>query len=478
MFPPNNRASFSIIRRGFMPLIILVLSFCIVLVAGISTAASEAKPQTPSAGSLLTLDRAIQNALSTHPLIERAQHSTLVARAVTKQTKGERYPWLEASIAGSSGSLRIVSADGRTIHDQGAHGFDPGGALPKHNQNMLTGGLILNQLISDFGYTAHRIVATELNEEFSEKQLMTHKAQVILNVQRAYLTTLLRQRQVELAASTLRAREAFRDRVSSLHRNQLRSKVDVDLLEVEVSNAEFELLGRTNDVKQEFAALNNAMGLSVAHPYQLQRIEAVVGALAPLDTLLKKGIEARPELRGARDKVHTSEEYLKAIKALHFGSLSGVGVIGVTKYFDVHEGTLQDDAVEPLWGIGATIRFPLFSGFKVQHQVTEATHHKGEDEQDLQQTMNEVTVQVIRAYLTQVSNGQQLPVEQERVNVAREALSLAQERYRNGLASIVEVVQSATLLFQAESRLAELQFVYQLGDAAIEYATGQMHQRY
>ncbi len=308
--------------------------------------------------------------------------------------------------------------------------------------------------------------------------MMTHKAQVILNVQRAYLTTLLRQRQAELAASTLRAREAFRDRVSSLYRNQLKSKVDLDLLEVEVSNAKFDLLGRTNDVKQEFAALNNAMGLSVAHPYQLQRIEAVISKLPALETLLKQGLDARPELRGARDKVQTSEEYLKAVKALHFGSLSGVGVIGATKYFDVHDGGLENDAVEPMWGIGATIRFPLFSGFKVQHQVTEASHHKGEDEQELQQTMNEVTVQIIRAYLTQISNGQQLPVEQERVNVAREALSLAQERYRNALASIVEVVQSATLLFQAESRLAELQFVYQLGDAAIEYATGQLYQRY
>jgi outer membrane protein TolC len=92
--------------------------------------------------------------------------------------------------------------------------------------------------------------------------------------------------------------------------------------------------------------------------------------------------------------------------------------------------------------------------------------------------MNEVAVQILRAFLTQLSNSQQLPVEQERVNVAREALFLAQERYRNGLASIVEVVQSTTLLFQAESRLAELQFVYQLGDAAIGYATGQTYQRY
>jgi len=434
--------------------------------------------QTPEPGSMLTLERAIRLALKNHPLLERAQYAALAARAITKQTRGERYPWLEASFSESSGSLRIVSADGRTIHDQGAHGFDPGGALPKANQNMLTGGVILNQLITDFGYTAHRILMNEMYEGVSDKQLLAHKAQVILNVQRAYFTTLLHQRLVELAASTLQARQAFRDRAASLYRNQLKSKVDLDLLQVEVSNAEFALLGRKNDVKQQFGALNNAMGFSVAQEYQLESTTAVVQQLPALDTLVCQGFEARPELLGARDKFQTSEEFLTAMKALNYGSISAVGVVGASRFFDVHEGGLHNDELLPIWGGAATIRFPLFTGFKVQNQIAEAVHHKGEDEQDLQQTLNEVTFQIIRAYLAQVSNGEQIPVEQERVNVAREALSLAQERYKMGLASIVEVVQSTALVFQAESRLAELQYIYRLGDAALGYAAGQTYQRY
>lgn len=463
-----------------MPIAIFLLIFCALLPQGNAVAAPEKLAATPlpEPGSKLTLDRAIRIALDNHPLIERAQYATMLARAVTKQAKGERYPWLEASIAGSSGSLRIVSADGRTIHDQGAHGFDPGGALPKHNQNMLTGGLILNQLITDFGYTAHRILGNELTEQVSEKQLLTHKAQVILNVQRAYFTTLLHQRLVELAQSTLRTRQAFRERLASLYRNQLKSKVDLDLMQVEVSNAEFALLGRNNDVKQQFAALNNAMGLSVAHEYQLEPMTATVQPLPLLETFLAQGLAARPELLGARDKFQASDEFIQAVKALHYGSISGVGVIGASRFFDVHEGGLHNDEVLPIWGAGATIRFPLFSGFKVQNQIAEAVHHRGEDEQDLQQTMNEVAFQVIRAYVTQISNGEQIPVEQERVDVSREALFLAQERYNHGLSSILEVVQSTALLFQAESRLAELQYVYRLGQAALDYAIGQAYQRY
>jgi outer membrane protein TolC len=435
-------------------------------------------PQRPLAGSSLSLDQAIRIAVANHPLIERAYYGTLLAKALTKQIRGERYPWLEASIAGSSGSLRIVTADGRTIHDQGGHGFDPGGALPKHNQNMLTGGLILNQLITDFGYTAHRILSSESDHAASDKQVLTHKAQVILNVQRAYLNVLLHQRLTDLAKATLAQRQATRDRVEALYRHQLRSKLDLDLTEVEVSNAQLALLRSQNDVKQQFAALNNAMGLETPVDYRLDPVLVSPQSLPPLEGLVTQGLQARPELLGTRDKVQASDEMLQAIKALNFGSLSAVGVIGVTKYWDVHDSGIHTNQVAPFYGVGATARYPLFTGFKIQNQVAEATHRKGENEQELQQLVNEVVLQIVRAYLTQTSNAEQIPVEQQRVDVAREAVTLAQERYRHQLAPIIEVIQATALLFGAESRLAQLQYIYKTGEVTLAYAIGRTYQQH
>ena len=197
---------------------------------GFAQSGEQAPPAEPTvsraavkpAGSLLTLDEAIRTGLATHPLIERSRYSALIAKALTRQTQGERYPWLEASIAGSSGALRIVTTDGKAIHDRGGHGFDPGGALAKHNQNMLSGGFMLNQLISDFGYTAHRILATEANEAATEKEILTNKAFVILNVQKAYLNCLLQKSLIAIAAETVKQRQAVRDQVQALYKHQLK----------------------------------------------------------------------------------------------------------------------------------------------------------------------------------------------------------------------------------------------------------------
>lgn len=439
-----------------------------------STTRQTRKP----AGSFLSLDEAIRISLANHPQIERFRYTALIAKALAKQTQGERYPWLEASVAESSGSLRIVTTDGKTIHDRGGHGFDPGGALPKHNQNMLTGGLILNQLITDFGYTAHRILASQATQAASEKDVLIQKALVILHVRQAYLNTLLQQRLAKVAAETLKRRKAIRDQVQALYQHQLKSKVDLDLVQVEVSNAELALIQAQNEVKQQFAVLNNAMGLEGAEEYQLEDIPVAVSSAPLLETLVADGLKNRPELLGGRDRIQATDELLRAVKALNLGSLTAIGTIGVTKYWDVHESGIHDNQVAPFWGVGATLRFPLFTGFKIKNQVIEAGHHKGEAEQELQQLANEVILQVIRAYLAETTNAEQIRLEQERVGLAREALQLAQGRYRIGLSPIIEVVQATTALFEAESRLAQAQYIYKTSEAAVAYASGQDYQRY
>jgi outer membrane protein TolC len=196
---------------------------------------------------------------------------------------------------------------------------------------MLTGGLMLNQLITDFGYTAHRIVANEANEAASEKEILTTKAFVILEVQKAYFDCLLRKNLVTIAVETVKRRQAVRDQVQALYNHKLKSKVDLDLMLVEVANAELLLIKAQNDLKRSFAELNNAMGVDGSDRYELEAIPIEVTPSQGVETLVALGLTDRPELLGNRDRLVARQELLKAVKALNFGSLSAVGSIGITK---------------------------------------------------------------------------------------------------------------------------------------------------
>ncbi len=454
----------------------LLLGFALIVLWHAPVFAENAALLRP--GDLLTLKTAVRTGLETHPSLAESRQRSQIAAAFAKQARGDRYPWLEASIAESSGVLRIVTTDGKAVHDRGGHGFDPGGALPHHNQNMVTGGLLLNQLITDFGYTAHRIVASEAAEAASEKAIFTDKAFVILGVQKAYLSCLLQQHLVAIAEETVRRRKVIRDQIRSLYKNQLKSKVDLDLMQVEVSNAELAVIRAKNDLNQAFAELNNAMGLERSDRYRLEELPVTIGPTPDIEPLVSLGLENRPELLGGRDRIVASEELLRAAKALNFGSVTAVGSIGITKYGTVHDGGIPSDGVAPFWGVGATAKLPIFTGFRIQNQIKEADSHKGETEAEIQSIANEVVLQVIRAYLAKTTNAEQITLEQDRVAFAKEALMLAQERYRLGLSPIVEVVRATTGLFEAESRLKEAQYIYKTSEAVLAYATGQDYKRF
>ena len=439
-----------------------------------TTPASESMP----VGAFLSLEEAIRTALQQHPQLERAQAAALTARALTKQNKADRYPQLEASLAQGAGSIRVRSADGAQIHTGYGRGFGLSGALPQQNQNMSTAGLLLNQLITDFGYTTHRILASEAIESASEKEILTKKAGVILNVQRAYYTCLMQERLVEIAAETLTARKVLRDQIQALYKRQLKSKEDYDLALIQVSDIELAQIKARNDLTQCFTALNNAMGVEGGGRYTLERVSIDVAAPPPAEVLVQDGLRNRPELLGGQDRLQASQELLNAVKALNFGSVSAVGVAAVTQYYTAHDVGVKDNETFPFWGFGATLRVPLFTGFMITHQVGEATHRKGEAEQELQIIGNEVVLQAIRAYLSQVTAAEQIRLEGERVSLAQDALKLAQERYRLGLASILDLTTATAALFEAKSLLAEAQYVYKSSEAVVAYATGKDYQRY
>lgn len=424
-------------------------------------------------GSYLGLEEAVRIGLANHPLIERSRNTSLVAQAVTKRIRGELYPWLEASIVGTAGSLRIVTTDGKVIHDRGGHGFDPGGAIPKHNQNMVTAGLLLNQLITDFGNTAHRILANEAEEASTEKEILTHKALVIFNVQKAYLNCLMQQELVTVAKETLDRRKAILSQVGALYRQEIEPKLDLDLIEVELANAEMALIQARNELAKRFAALNNTMGIKGAERYELEKLPIEVTPPQEVEILLSKGMDDRPELLGARDRIKAKQELIKASKARNFGSITAISVLAATQYGDVHDGGIPPDGYSPFWGVGATVRFPIFTGFRIQNRIEEAGHRKEEAEHELGNLVNEVGLQIIRARLAQGTNAEQIPLQQDLVSFSKEALDLAQERYRLGLGSIIEVVQSTTALFQAQARLVEARYLYKISELSVLYATGQ-----
>jgi outer membrane protein len=431
-----------------------VLSVAVLTVLVETAGGQPATP--PSESPQLTLQEAIHTALRIHPALQSAEFAVQGAEARFNQAKAPYYPQVGGSAIQSNGALRVNPL------------FRPSGSLISPNQSDMTVGVAASQTVYDFGQTESRVDAQRSDKTRVEKDAVTRRADVVLGVERAYFTVLKRKRLVEIAEQTVRERETLKRQVDVLYRNQLKSKLDLGLVHVQLSDAEFLVIRARNDLAAAFADLSNAMGVEGPATYSLEELPVLVEPPRTLDDLVGEAMDRRPELLSLKERIRTAEHRIKAAGNLNFPTIQVVGSAGDTEHISSRPN-LQEGG---WWGVGGVVSVPIFTGFLIQNQVAEATAQQREAQAVYLNAAQNVRLQVRDSFLDVVTLIQQIKVAEQQVLIAREALSLASQRYKLGLSSIVEVTQSEVAITTAETRLAETQFEAKIAEARLRYAVG------
>ncbi|MGH7164512.1 MAG: TolC family protein [Nitrospiraceae bacterium] len=407
-------------------------------------------------GRFLGLRQALELAMQKHPLLQAADANRRAADARTEQTRSLYLPTIYADFATASG---VGGINPRFV--------TPAGSMLRKNLSQYTGGVIANQRLYDFGYTRALVETSDLAARAQDQDVQSQRAAVILNVQRAYLISLKVRRLVQIAEDTVRERGVIKTQVEALYRQQLKSKLDLDLVQVELTNAESVLVKARNGLKASFADLNRAMGVTSSEDYVLEDIPIAVVPQRPLDSLLSDSL-SHPELKRVQELARSAEARVRAVKKQYLPTVNAIASAGDYEVYD----TDRKENTGGWWTATAVVSVPLFTGFLIENQVREAA---AQQQAALATTTNieqALTQQVTNAYLDTLTFAQQIKLAEEQVKTAKEALQLAQQRYKLGLSSIVEVTTSEVALTAAQTRLAEAQYEYKIAEVTLAYAAG------
>src|SRR2546425_1282049 len=323
-------------RPSVIGVIVLVIVMALVEQAWAQPAAPPGEPPR------LMLRQAIQTALDKHPALQSATFAVQGAEARAKQAKSPYYPQVGGAAFQTNGALRANSV------------LRFAGALIQPNQSDVTVGVVASQTVYDFGQTASRVDAQRSDRARFEKETMTRRAEVVLGVERAYFNVLKRKRLVEIAEQTVRERDVLKRQVETLYRNQLKSKLDLGLVQVQLSDAEFLVIRARYDLTTGFAELNNAMGIEGSAAYTLEEVSPSVEPPQVLGDLLAEAMDRRPELLALKERVRTAEHRIRAANTLNYPVLQVVGSAGDTEHIS-NRPHLQEGG---WWGVGGVVAVP------------------------------------------------------------------------------------------------------------------------
>src|ERR1051325_8761064 len=133
-----------------------------------------AMAQETNTGPSLSLEEAHETALKNHPRISIAELRVLAARQVTREVQSAFFPTLSANVV----AVGIAEENTRLAAV---------GALNNPSIfNRNAEGLIISQLITDFGRTANLAGSAKLRAKAEESNAQATRAQILLQVDGAY----------------------------------------------------------------------------------------------------------------------------------------------------------------------------------------------------------------------------------------------------------------------------------------------------
>jgi multidrug efflux system outer membrane protein len=298
-----------------------------------------------------------------------------------------------------------------------------------------------------------------LSEAARSEYLATRQAErafrlsLIRDVASAYFASREADERIALADATVQSRrEAVRIAKRRLDAG-VTSALDYRQSESLLTQAETEAAGLRLARAQSDNLLAVLIGGPVAGPLPpplpLARQTATPALAAGLPSEL---LVARPDVLAAEERMRAARANIGAARAAFFPTISLTGAAG---FASTALGSLfSGDGLT--WSFGPSISLPLFNGGRNKANLTVA-----QARENIAVATYEVTVQAAFREVADALAGRQYSARQVEagtrgVTAARRIARLARLRYREGVASYLEVLDAERTLFAAEQQLIQL----------------------
>ncbi len=402
----------------------------------------------------LSLEEAVQMALRQNPAIAEAQRAIEEADARVRQARADSYPQLgfngiaKLGLSGATNGLGLVGLPNSPFY------------------RNLADSLNASYRVFDFGRTKHHVRIERLRHEAAQADLAATEASVIRNSERAFYALLRARRLREVAAEIVRSRQQTVRQAQAFYEGKIRSRLDLDLARVGLSQSQLALVEAENAVRAAVADLGRALGASQEADYDLLSPDLSLPPPEPepLPGLIQAAHEQRPELRSLRAQRDAAAESVSLARSRRRPLLSFVFSGGYSRF--------PNTVARQLLAAGAGLALPGFTGGNLEAQIEEAQARLRVLESRAEDLRQEVALEIRRAYW-QVQNAvQAIPTRKLQVQYAGEAVRLARARYRERLGSIVELTQAETALADAEAGVVTSIYQMKTAQAELRLAIG------
>ena len=408
----------------------------------------------------LTLDQALDLALSENPTVKVAEMEVQRYDYVKRQTWG--------------GLLPQVSVTGQVNHSFIVQQMSKGFSLGNDPYTTLSGAV--DASVPLFAPQVYRMM------KMNDKQMATaveaarsSRITLTAEVKKAFYNILLAEQSLDVLRESEATVQRTVDDTQVQYQNGLTSEYDLLTAQVQLSNLKPTILQTENSIK--LAKLMLKMYLSIPEDVEIE----VVGELDALrdDVLagtdgLTTDVTDNSDLRS----LELQEEVLRrSLKAANAGRMPTLAAFGSASYtgndmepFNFGGAAATDDSryfwTHPI-SVGLQLSVPIFSGLTKMNRSRELKNQISQLSLQRSYARQQIDVQVRSALNDLLTARETMYAQELTVEQARKAYKISDTRYRAGAGTILEL--NSAQLSQTQAQLNFSQAIYDYLSAKAEY---------
>jgi len=453
-------------RKKGSHIIFYVAFFSLLVTPAIGHAQGSSKQgplpgNAPNGVMRLTLDQAVSLALKQNPTAQIAVITAAESVQDSNIARSDLLPQANLNVTDSVQRLNLRVFLGTTV---------PGFAQHAGPFQVFSAGPGFSTPVFDLTlfkrYQAARQTATA-----SKSDSLSTREQVILLVVSQYIGTLRAVANVEASQSRVELAQALYDQAADVQKEGVGTGIDTLRANVELQNEKQRLLEAQADRDTSLFGLSRLLNLDPRQVIELG------DSLSFFDTPQPDALASIESALGERQEWKALQERLKAAgldkKASQYSRLPKVDFSGNWAY----EGSSSTTGI-PTYNYQAGVSVPLFTGGRIHAEIVKADLEIQKLQQQQDDLRNQIALDVKTALINLDSARSQVAVANLGVQLSKEEVDQARDRFKAGVANNIEVIQAQDSLARANDN--QIAALYRFNQARADYARsiGQMEKVY
>jgi outer membrane protein len=348
----------------------------------------------------------------------------------------------------------------------------PGVTLPGHigPYQLFSAGPSFSTPIFDFSLWK-QYQASRSAMDAAQANSLSSREQVILLVVSQYIGALRNIADVQASQSRVDLAQALYDQAADLQKEGVGTGIDTLRANVELQNEKQRLIEAENNRDASLFGVVSLLNLDPRQKIELGDSLSFFETPQPeTESSMELALQQRPEWRA----IEAQQKQVKYEKqAAQYSRLPSFTASGNWAYL----GTRPDDVI-PTYTYTAAMDVPLWTSGKIHAQVVRADLEMQRIEQQKLDLRNQISLDVKTSLLNLESARNEVQVANLGVELAKEEVGQARDRFKAGVANNIEVITAQDSLSRSNDN--QIAALYRFNQARADFARaiGQMERTY